>query len=96
MSIFQISTIVSVLLSLIPFMFLIVLNILIFHTVKQNTSVLSRSSRRQQRELFLATILILIVMVYASCHSIKDFINCIELFSILTGNQFINSRQIIH
>ena len=89
MSIFQISTIVSVLLSLIPFIFLIVLNILIFRTIQQKTSVVSRSSRRQQRDIFVASILILIVKVYAACHSIKTFINCIELFSILTGNQFL-------
>ena len=96
MSIFQISTIVSVLLSLIPFIFLIVLNILIFRTIQQKTSVVSRSSRRQQRDIFVATILILIVMVYAACHSIKTFINCTELFSIITGICFDISHEIIN
>ena len=82
---FQISTIVSVLLSLVPFTFLIILNILIFRTIKQKTPALSRSSRRQQRDIFVASILILIIMVYAACHSIKVFINILELFCVLTG-----------
>ena len=82
---FQISTIVSVLLSLVPFTFLIILNILIFRTIKQKTPALSRSSRRQRRDIFVASILILIIMVYAACHSIKVFINILELFCILTG-----------
>ena len=83
---FQISTIVSILLSLVPFIFLIILNIFIYYTIKQKTVLLPISNMRQRRDIFVATILVLIVMVYAACHSIKTVINIIELQSVLSGN----------
>ena len=86
------STAVSVVLSLFPFFFLIILNFLIFHTIKKKT-ILTASSRQQQRDVFVATILILIVMLYAVCHSIKTAINVFELLSIITGK---DEQKAIH
>ena len=90
------STIGSVLLSLIPFVFLIILNILIFRTIKHKSLATSKSSRRQHRDLFVASILILIVLVYAACHSIKVFINIIELFCVITGYYYTHGNGVKH
>ena len=82
---FQISTIASILLSLVPFIFLILLNIFIFHTIKRKTLLLPPSDIRQRRDIFVATILVLIVIVYAACHTIKTAINIVELTCVITG-----------
>ena len=87
--ILQLSTVASVLLSLIPFVTLLILNILIYQTLRHRSTSLSRSSRRKQRDYFVASILIVIIMVYALCHSIKAFINIIELFCVLTGEVYL-------
>ena len=47
----QIFTIVYVLLSLVPFSFLIILNILIFRTIKEKTPAISSLSRRQRVDM---------------------------------------------
>ena len=76
----------SVLLSVIPFISLLVLNFIIFHTIKKKTLLLPHSSQRERRDLYVATILIVIVMVFAGCHCIKTAINLVELVHVLQGN----------
>ena len=73
----------SVLLNVVPFFSLLVLNLIIYQTIKKKTLLLPHSSSRERRDLYVATILIIIVMVFASCHSIKTVINLIELFYVL-------------
>ena len=38
---------------------------------------------------FVATILIIIVVMYALCHSFKAFINVVELIEIISGNAHV-------
>ena len=40
----------------------------ISHQVQRKTSLLPRNAKRERRGLYIATILILIVLVYAICH----------------------------
>ena len=82
---FKISTVVSVLLSIIPFILLVFLNAFIYKTIKSKSEVLPISNRRARRDIYVASILIIIIMVYASCHSIKAVINMMELVSAVRG-----------
>ena len=77
-------------LSVAPFIFLLGLNLLIFMEIRRKTreaTVIPISCRRQQRDVSVATILVIIVMLYAVCHSIKLLVNCMELLSIIIGNK---------
>ena len=81
----QITSITSVALSVVPFVAIITLNHLIYKTIKRKTFLLSNSSSKEKRDIFVAGILILIVIVYATCHTIKCIINLVELLSTLQG-----------
>ena len=81
----QVSNICSILISLIPFTSIIFLNFSIYKLIKQKALSLPQSSIRDKREQYVATILLLIVMIYISCHSIASAINVLELFVVLTG-----------
>ena len=93
----QISSITSVLLSLIPFLLIIILNSLLYKAVR-NKLTLQYSSKHERRDIHVAGILILIVIVFASCHSIKWIINLIELIFILQGtcNKLILTLSLTH
>jgi hypothetical protein len=82
---FQISTTMSVLLNVIPFLTLIVLNILIWRTIKHKTFLLRATSKKERRDVFVAGILILIVILYTTCNAIKSGINVLELYFSLKG-----------
>ena len=41
--------------------------------------------RRERRDLYIAGILILIVVVFVGCHSLKCFLNIVELAIVLRG-----------
>ena len=41
--------------------------------------------RRERRDLYSAGILILIVVVFVGCHSLKCFLNIVELAIVLRG-----------
>ena len=90
----QISSVVSISINTVPFLLLVVLNYLIYQTIRKKTFLLPHSSQRERRDIFVATILILIVMVYAVCHSIKAFINLLELFSVISGKNGIKEKTI--
>ena len=92
---FQICTVVSIFINTVPFVFLVVLNYFIYRTIRNKTYLLPQSSQRERRDIFVATILILIVMVYAVCHSIKAFINLLELFSVIAGKIELRKKQFI-
>ena len=81
----QVSTITSILLSLIPFILLINLNLLIYRMITQNSFHLPKSSTRERRNIQVVTILILITMVYVACHAIITSINVLELAVIIKG-----------
>ena len=82
----KISTVLSVLsVSLIPFLTLMVLNHLIYRTIKKKTFIVSNSARRAHREFHIATILISIVSLFGLCHILKFFINMLELVCVLIG-----------
>ena len=50
---------------------------------------LSCLSKRQKRDIVIATVLIGIVGVFLFCHSLKFVINLVELWIIIKGKQFI-------
>ena len=83
----QISTIASVLLNLLPFLSIIILNCLLYQTIKKKTFLLPPSSTKERRDIFVTGILTLIVIVYASCHSIRCVLNVIELISTIKGTK---------
>ena len=83
----QITSITSVFLSIIPFIAILSLNQLIYKTIRRKTLLKSTSSK-DKRDVFIASILILIVIVYATCHTIKCIINLVELMSTLQGTDF--------
>jgi hypothetical protein len=89
----QISTVVSISINTVPFLLLVVLNYLIYQAIRKKTFLLPHSSQRERRDIFVATILILIVMVYAVCHSIKAFINLLELFSVISGKNGVKEKE---
>ena len=101
---FKISVLVSVFFNLFPFITLVFLNFFIYKSVKRKGQMLPWSATRAKRELFIATVLILIILViwrilltwlynrtlmllqvYAVCHSFKSFLNLIELLELGTG-----------
>ena len=66
------STVISVLLNIIPFLLIIILNCLLYKSIKKRTSmIVSVSSPKLNRDLYVATILILIVLLYAACNSLR-------------------------
>ena len=83
----QVSTLTSILLSLIPFVMLILFNILIYRLIKSKSAHFPRSSTREKRDLRIARILILIIMVYVACHGIITYINAVELWAIIEGKR---------
>ena len=85
MFIFQISAFVSIMLSLVPFGMLILFNLLIYCLIKSRGIILPRSNNREKRDLRVAMIMILIIIVYIACHGIITYINIIELRAIITG-----------
>ena len=72
-------------LHLVPFLFLVVMNLLIWRAVKSRSFLLSSSARRERRDLYVASILILIIIIFLLCHSIKCAINVLELVFVLAG-----------
>ena len=76
--ILQISVLVSVGVSLVPFISLVFLNFFIYKTLKKKERLLPPIQTRAKREHFIATNLIVIV-VFVICHSLKSFINIIEM-----------------
>ena len=82
---FQISTLASIMPSLVPFVMLILFNLLIYCLIRSKSLILPRSSVREKRDLRVAMILILIIIVYIACHGIITYINIIELRAIITG-----------
>ena len=83
----QISSTLSVLiLNLIPFTTLMVLNFLIYRTIKQTTFLNNTpSAARAKREQYIATILILIVSLFGICQILRCVLNILELVSVLNG-----------
>ena len=76
--ILQISVLVSVGVNLVPFISLVFLNFFIYKTLKKKERLLPPIQTRAKREHFIATNLIVIV-VFVICHSLKSFINIIEM-----------------
>ena len=67
-----------------------VLNFVVFRTIKKKSVLNSPSASRARREFYVATILITIVILFGACHILKCFINMLELVSILTGKPVLN------
>ena len=61
--------------------------------IKKNTASLPRSSLRNDRDINVAKILILIIMAYVSCHGIITFLNVIEFLIIITGKTNYSSSS---
>ena len=76
---------ISISLSLIPFVMLILFNLLIYRVIKSKSALFPRSSMREKRDLRVATILLVIIMVYVACHGIITFINVVEIWAIIIG-----------
>ena len=72
-------------LSIIPFALLIIFNLFIYCLIKRKRPNQARSSSREKRDLRVASILILIILVYVGCHGIITYINVIELLAIIQG-----------
>ena len=81
----QISNLVSICVYLANFISLLVLNLCIYITIRRKSSLLN-SSQRLQRDIFIATILVTIVFMFAACHSCKAFISIIELCQVVSGH----------
>ena len=90
---FKISTLVSVGINLVPFITLVILNFFIYKTLKKKGKLLPWTATRAKREHFIATILIIIVLVFAICHSFKSFINIIELCQVVSGRQLWGEKM---
>ena len=95
------------LISLVPFTFLIILNSLLYYNIRNRQRVMNKrnnNNRRHsqgsdsghlQRDLFVATILILIVVFYAVCNSLRYeewinnkkniFLKFLDVFSTLSS-----------
>ena len=84
---------VSVGLDIFPFVTLVILNFLIYKTLKKKGKLLPWTATRAKREHFIATILIIIVLVFAICHSFKLFINIIELCQVVSGKQLWGEKM---
>ena len=54
-------------LNLIPFMTLMILNYVVYITIKKKAALTSPSASRARREFYIATILITIVILFAVC-----------------------------
>ncbi len=67
----------------IPFLILIVLNLLIYRTIAQATRLHNAISSNQRRDHSVAMMLIVIVVVFIFCHSIRIFINIYECLQIV-------------
>ena len=80
----QISNLVSICVYLANFISLLVLNLCIYITIRRKSSLLN-SSQRLQRDIFIATILVTIVFMFAACHSCKAFISILELCQVISG-----------
>ena len=78
--------------SIIPFLVLMILNCLIYRVIKRKTMLVSTASSRTKREIYIATILILIVVLFGICHSLQGFLNIVELSAILIGLFYIVGR----
>ena len=72
-------------LSMIPFILLVILNILIYNRMRTRAASLLPSSARERRDLRVASILVLIIVIYMFCHAIITYINIMELCTILRG-----------
>ena len=62
-----------------------VLNFLIYRTIKQKTFLNTPSAARAKREFYIATILILIVSLFGICQILRCVLNILELVSVLHG-----------
>ena len=91
--ILQISVLVSVGVSLVPFISLVFLNFFIYKTLKKKERLLPPIQTRAKREHFIATILIVIIVVFAICHSLKSFINIIEMCQVVSGKQLWGEKM---
>ena len=80
----KVSNLVSICVSLANFLSLLVLNLCIYITIRRKSSLIS-SSQRHQRDIFIATILVTIVFMFAVCHSCKAFITIVELCHVISG-----------
>ena len=87
------SNIFAISIDLIPFILIVVLNVLIYKTIQEKGKLLPRSSIRVRRDFYVATILIIIICMFAICHSFKAFLNVLEILQIITGN--INNQGFI-
>ena len=90
--ILQISVLVSVGVNLVPFISLVFLNFFIYKTLKKKERLLPPIPARVKREHFIATNLIVIVM-FAICHSLKSFINIIEMCQVVSGKQLWGDKM---
>ena len=88
----QISVLVSVGVSLVLFISLVFLNFFIYKTLKKKERLLPPIPARVKREHFIATNLIVIVM-FAICHSLKSFINIIEMCQVVSGKQLWGEKM---
>ena len=73
-------------LNLIPFIILMILNYTIYRTIKRKTFPNFVSPSQSKKEIYIATILITIVTIFGACHTLKCFINTLELVAVLSGN----------
>ena len=74
-------------LNLIPFITLIILNYTIYRTIKNKAFPNLVSTSQSKKEFYIATILITIVTIFGACHTLKCFINILELVAVLSGKQ---------
>jgi hypothetical protein len=66
-----------------------VLNYVVYNTIKKKSVLTSPCASRARREFYVATILITIVILFGACHILKCFINMLELVSVLTGKPIL-------
>lgn len=83
----------SVGINLVPFITLIIINFIIYKTLKKKGQLLPWTATRARREHFIATILVIIVLTFAICHSFKSFIDIIELCQVVSGRQLWGEKM---
>ena len=64
-----------------------VINLIIYRTIKRKTFLNSPSAARTKREFYIATILILIVTLFGTCQILRCVINMLELVCVLSGGE---------
>ena len=71
-----------------------VINIVIYRTIKRKAFLNSPSAGRTKREFYIARILILIVTLFGTCQILRFVINMLELVCVLSGREI--HKIIIH